>query len=113
MRNELTDPVRPQIETRYATGEVKGKYGYIDPTGQLREVEYGATPERGFEPRAEGLVVAPPTLADDDYDYAEPAAAAPAAAAFVPTPAPPTLNARAGQFQNFAPRQQGGGTRCF
>ena len=87
---------------------MKGKYGYIDPTGQLREVEYGATPDRGFEPRAEGLVVAPPTLAtDDDYDYAEPAA--PAAPAFVPTPAPPTLNDRAGgqQFQNFAPRQQG------
>ena len=54
-----------QIETRYATGEVKGKYGYIDPTGALREVEYGATPGRGFEPRAEGLVVAPPTLADE------------------------------------------------
>ena len=54
-----------QIETRFATGEVKGKYGYVDPTGQLREVEYGASPERGFEPRAEGLVVAPPTLADD------------------------------------------------
>ena len=54
-----------QIETRYATGEVKGKYGYIDPTGALREVEYGASPERGFEPRAEGLVVAPPTLADE------------------------------------------------
>ena len=58
-------PIHHQIETRYATGEVKGKYGYIDPTGALREVEYGATPGRGFEPRAEGLVVAPPTLADE------------------------------------------------
>ena len=95
----------PQIETRYATGEVKGKYGYVDPTGALREVEYGASPERGFEPRAEGLVVAPPTLADDsDYDYVEPAAA-PAAPAFVPTPAP-ARSSNGGQFQNFAPRQQ-------
>ena len=59
-------PIHHQIETRYATGEVKGKYGYIDPTGALREVEYGATPGRGFEPRAEGLVVAPPTLADEE-----------------------------------------------
>jgi len=33
-----------KIETKYATGEVKGKYGYYDPTGMLREVEYGHTP---------------------------------------------------------------------
>ena len=33
-----------KIETRYPTGEVKGKYGYIDPTGLFREVEYGAEP---------------------------------------------------------------------
>ena len=44
---------------------MKGKYGYIDPTGELREVEYGASPDRGFEPRADGLVVAPPTLVDE------------------------------------------------
>jgi len=94
-----------KIETRFATGEVKGKYGYVDLTGQLREVEYGASPERGFEPRAEGLVVAPPTLADDsDYDYEEPAA--PAAPAFAPTPAPARIETRGGQFANFAPRQQ-------
>jgi len=95
-----------KIETRYATGEVKGKYGYIDPTGALREVEYGATPGRGFEPRAEGLVVAPPTLADETYE--EPAA--PAAPAFVPTPAP-AVETRSGQFENFAPRQQAQDTR--
>merc|ERR1719499_2289418 len=95
-----------KIETRYATGEVKGKYGYIDPTGALREVEYGATPGRGFEPRAEGLVVAPPTLADETYE--EPAA--PAAPAFVPTPAP-AVETRSGQFENFAPRQQTQDTR--
>jgi len=44
-----------KIETRYATGEVKGKYGYYDDTGLLREVEYGATPEGGFEPTGSGL----------------------------------------------------------
>merc|ERR1712083_889969 len=37
-----------KIETRLASGEVKGKYGYIDPDGVLRETEYGATEERGF-----------------------------------------------------------------
>jgi len=57
-----------KIETRYATGEVKGKYGYYDDTGRLREVEYGAAPDRGFEPRAEGLIVAPPTIAEPEYN---------------------------------------------
>jgi len=44
-----------KIETRYATGEVKGKYGYYDDKGTLREVEYGATPEGGFNPTGSGL----------------------------------------------------------
>ena len=57
-----------KIETRYTTGEVKGKYGYYDDTGYLREVEYGAAPDRGFEPRGEGLVVAPPTIADQNRE---------------------------------------------
>jgi len=57
-----------KIETRYATGEVKGKYGYYDDTGRLREVEYGAAPERGFEPRAEGLIVAPPTIPEPTFN---------------------------------------------
>ncbi|XP_026470614.1 uncharacterized protein LOC113374868 [Ctenocephalides felis] len=43
-----------KIESKYPTGEVYGKYGYIDDQGQLREVEYGATSGRGFEP-AESL----------------------------------------------------------
>jgi hypothetical protein len=45
-----------KIETRYATGEVKGKYGYYDDAGKLREVEYGASPKGGFEPTGDGLV---------------------------------------------------------
>jgi hypothetical protein len=44
-----------KIETRYVTGEVKGKYGYYDDAGVLREVEYGAS-KMGFEPSGSGLV---------------------------------------------------------
>jgi hypothetical protein len=43
-----------KIETRYVTGEVKGKYGYYDDTGMLREVAYGAS-KMGFEPTGTGL----------------------------------------------------------
>merc|ERR1712244_43928 len=49
-----------KIETRYATGEVKGKYGYYDDTGLFREVEYGAEPEKGFMPEGEGLTFVAP-----------------------------------------------------
>lgn len=44
-----------KIESKYPTGEVYGKYGYIDDQGQLREVEYGATSGRGFEPAGKKL----------------------------------------------------------
>jgi len=44
-----------KIETRAATGEVRGKYGYYDDTGALREVQYGAS-KMGFEPTGSGLV---------------------------------------------------------
>ena len=50
-----------KIETKHPTGEVVGKYGYVDDTGAVREVEYGAS-RRGFEPAGEGINVAPPTL---------------------------------------------------
>ena len=46
-----------KIETRYSTGEVKGKYGYYDDTGALREVEYGASPTGGFNPSGSGLAL--------------------------------------------------------
>merc|ERR1712020_831452 len=46
-----------KIETRYATGEVKGKYGYYDDAGVFRDVEYGATPDGGFNPVGNGLEV--------------------------------------------------------
>lgn len=50
-----------KIETKYPNGEVYGKYGYVDDTGKLREIEYGAS-QRGFEPQGSEINVAPPTL---------------------------------------------------
>lgn len=50
-----------------ATGEVKGKYGYVDETGKVRVVEYGAN-KYGFQPSGEGITVAPPTLVDETTD---------------------------------------------
>lgn len=44
-----------KIETKYPNGDVAGKYGYLDDTGKLREVSYGASSQRGFEP--EGRIV--------------------------------------------------------
>jgi hypothetical protein len=56
-----------KIETRYATGEVKGKYGYFDDTGLYREVEYGAAPELGFMVQGDGLTfVAPQNTISDE-----------------------------------------------
>ncbi|XP_059610728.1 uncharacterized protein LOC132257724 [Phlebotomus argentipes] len=53
-----------KIETKSPTGEVKGKYGYVDETGKVRVVEYGAN-KFGFQPSGEGITVAPPTLVDE------------------------------------------------
>jgi hypothetical protein len=38
-----------KIETKSASGEVKGKYGYVDADGNLREISYGAD-RNGFVP---------------------------------------------------------------
>ncbi|XP_017759975.1 PREDICTED: global transcription regulator sge1-like [Eufriesea mexicana] len=69
-----------KIESKYPTGEVYGKYGFVDDTGSVREVEYGAS-RRGFEPAGPGINVAPPTLTgnsianpnepEDDGQYKE------------------------------------------
>lgn len=56
-----------KIETKYPTGEVYGKYGYVDETGKLRTVEYGAS-ARGFEPVGTGITVPPPVLTVDSND---------------------------------------------
>ncbi|XP_055851372.1 proline-rich proteoglycan 2 isoform X2 [Episyrphus balteatus] len=53
-----------KIETKLATGEVKGKYGYVEESGKVRVVEYGAN-KYGFQPSGEGITVAPPTLVDE------------------------------------------------
>lgn len=45
-----------KIETKAANGEVKGKYGYVDETGKVRMVEYGAN-KFGFQPSGEGITV--------------------------------------------------------
>ncbi|XP_074025372.1 uncharacterized protein [Leptinotarsa decemlineata] len=62
-----------KIETKYPDGEVYGKYGYIDDTGTLREVEYGAS-RRGFEPTGNEIQVAPPTLRNSQAAPARPLA---------------------------------------
>eukprot|EP00096_Caligus_rogercresseyi_P011701 TRINITY_DN469_c0_g1_i4.p1 TRINITY_DN469_c0_g1~~TRINITY_DN469_c0_g1_i4.p1 ORF type:complete len:227 (-),score=75.73 TRINITY_DN469_c0_g1_i4:140-820(-) len=66
-----------KIETKHATGEVEGKYGYIDSNGDLREVEYGAAPDRGFRPKINGIAVVPPPAP-------QPIPAAPTPKTFVP-----------------------------
>lgn len=57
-----------KIETKAANGEVKGKYGYIDDSGNLREIEYGAN-KNGFQPAGDGINVAPPTYDNRDSAY--------------------------------------------
>ena len=37
-----------KIETRDEKGNVKGKYGYLDETGELKVVEYSAGKDAGF-----------------------------------------------------------------
>merc|ERR1719474_454013 len=53
------------LETRFADGRVKGKYGYIDPEGVLREASYGAEAGRGFEPEIQGVELPPPTIVQE------------------------------------------------
>lgn len=62
-----------KIETKYPNGEVFGKYGYVDDSGKLREVEYGAS-RRGFEPAGNDINVAPPTISQQQNNYASPLA---------------------------------------
>ena len=44
---------------------MKGKYGYYDPEGVLREATYGAEAGRGFEPEIEGIELPPPTIVQE------------------------------------------------
>merc|ERR1712209_98064 len=54
-----------KLETRFVDGRVKGKYGYIDPEGNLREASYGAEAGRGFEPKIAGVELPPPVTASE------------------------------------------------
>merc|ERR1739844_810962 len=54
-----------ELETRFVDGRVKGKYGYIDPDGVLREASYGAEAGRGFEPEIQGVELPPPTIVQE------------------------------------------------
>lgn len=60
-----------KIESKYPNGEVYGKYGFVDDSGNVREVEYGAT-RRGFEPVGSGINVPPPTLTGNSINGNEP-----------------------------------------
>merc|ERR1712170_148712 len=78
-----------KLETRYVDGRVKGKYGYIDPEGNLREASYGAEAGRGFEPQIEGVELPAPVVAPSEA-FNE-----------IPQQVPQK------QFQNFAPAAGG------
>ncbi|KAJ8912791.1 hypothetical protein NQ315_002548 [Exocentrus adspersus] len=94
-----------KIETKLPTGDVKGKYGYVDDVGKVRVVEYGAT-KYGFEPSGEGITVAPPTLVDEskepEYYEQEPPRAA---LRNSPPPAPRPRPAPQNSF-DYSPPQQ-------
>lgn len=53
-----------KIETKAANGDVKGKYGYVDADGNVREISYGAD-KNGFNPEGTDINVPPPTIHSD------------------------------------------------
>lgn len=57
-----------KIETKSANGEVKGKYGYVDDTGNTREIEYGAN-QNGFAVSGDGINVPPVTSVNSHSTY--------------------------------------------
>merc|ERR1712010_141336 len=88
-----------KIETRLADGQVRGKYGYYDPEGVLREASYGATKEGGFEPKIDGVILPPrqPAPLDPRQNEVEPV-----------VQQQPTAPRR---FSNFSPRKAAGEAR--
>merc|ERR1711997_243599 len=85
-----------KLETRYVDGRVKGKYGYIDPDGVLREASYGAEAGRGFEPEISGLELLPPVTSDIQET------------AFNEIPATRPATSQQKQFANFQPANNNG-----
>merc|ERR1712003_350589 len=84
-----------KLETRYQDGRVKGKYGYVDPDGNLREASYGAEAGRGFEPQIEGLELPPPVIAEAEAEAVNEVAQQPQFKDFRPQ----KVNSRAGQIK--------------
>merc|ERR1712176_405666 len=84
-----------KLETRYQDGRVKGKYGYVDPDGKLREASYGAEAGRGFEPQIEGLELPPPVVAEAEVEAVNEIAQQPRFKNFRPQ----KVNSRAGQIK--------------
>merc|ERR1712141_367867 len=84
-----------KLETRYTDGRVKGKYGYVDPDGNLREASYGAEAGRGFEPQIEGLELPPPVIAEAEAEAVNEVAQQPQFKNFRPQ----KVNSRAGQIK--------------
>merc|ERR1739844_572963 len=84
-----------KLETRYQDGRVKGKYGYVDPDGNLREASYGAEAGRGFEPVIEGVELPPPVIAEAEAEAVNEVAQQPQFKNFRPQ----KVNSRAGQIK--------------
>merc|ERR1711864_36041 len=60
-----------KIETREVDGQVRGKYGYYDPEGVLREATYGATSKSGFQPQINGVLLPPVYTVEEDIQNNE------------------------------------------
>merc|ERR1712218_547945 len=90
-----------KLETRYQDGRVKGKYGYVDPDGNLREASYGAEAGRGFEPQIEGLELPPPVVAEVEVEAENEIAQRPQFQNFRPQ----KVNSRAGQIKTINGRR--------
>merc|ERR1711962_639750 len=94
-----------KIETRLATGEVKGKYGYIDANGNLKETSYGAMADLGFQPIVDGVEynVQVPEPAQNDIATNTIDFSSSSNTNFVQKAAVVNNNNNAGQFANFRP----------
>merc|ERR1712001_275177 len=90
-----------KLETRHQDGRVKGKYGYVDPDGNLREASYGAEAGRGFEPKIEGLELPPPVVAQVEVEAENEIAQRPHFQNFRPQ----KVNSRAGQIKTINGRR--------
>ena len=78
---------------------MRGKYGYYDPEGVLREASYGATSEGGFEPQITGLVLPARPAIDPRQNEVSPRAV-------------PARAAQPRSFSNFSPRRAAGEARA-